>query len=141
MRNDLEIINEAIRLVNKGIAVTLPVNGYSMLPFIVGGRDRVTLIRADHIKCGDIVLAWANNTHYVIHRILNIEGDYITLMGDGNLNGKEHCMRKDIMARATHVVNDSGTTYLYDRKHRTEAVIWQKLRPIRKYLLAIYKYL
>ena len=40
---DNEIINEAIRLVEEGVSVTLPVNGRSMLPFIIGGRESVIL--------------------------------------------------------------------------------------------------
>ena len=32
------IIEEAIRLVSEGVDVTLPVNGNSMLPFIIGGQ-------------------------------------------------------------------------------------------------------
>ena len=35
---DNEIIEEAIRLVREGVNVTLPVNGNSMLPFIIGGK-------------------------------------------------------------------------------------------------------
>ena len=36
---DNEIIEEAIRLVREGVSVTLPVNGNSMLPFIIGGKE------------------------------------------------------------------------------------------------------
>lgn len=40
---DSEIIEEAIRLVKEGVSVTLPVNGNSMLPFIIGGKESVIL--------------------------------------------------------------------------------------------------
>ena len=37
MASDESIMQEAIRLVGEGVSVTFPVNGRSMLPFIVGG--------------------------------------------------------------------------------------------------------
>jgi len=40
---DNEIIEEAIRLAREGVNVTLPVKGLSMLPFIIGGKERLHL--------------------------------------------------------------------------------------------------
>ena len=37
------IIQEAIKLVEDGICVTFPVDGRSMLPFIIGGKESVIL--------------------------------------------------------------------------------------------------
>jgi YidC/Oxa1 family membrane protein insertase len=39
MITDELIIEEAVRLVKEGVSVTLPVNGMSMLPFIIGGTS------------------------------------------------------------------------------------------------------
>ena len=83
--SDNEILSEAIRLVSEGIAVTFPVNGRSMLPFIVGGQESVILERPRPAQVGDVVLAYVENCRYVIHRIVKIDGEHITLMGDGNL--------------------------------------------------------
>ena len=57
---DNEIIEEAIRLVDEGVSVTLPVNGNSMLPFIIGGKESVILQKPELPKVGDVVLAWAD---------------------------------------------------------------------------------
>jgi hypothetical protein len=43
MPNDDYILKEAIRLVEEGVCVTLPVDGRSMLPFIIGGQESVIL--------------------------------------------------------------------------------------------------
>ena len=43
MSNDHQIIEEAIKLASEGVCVTLPVDGRSMLPFIIGGRESVIL--------------------------------------------------------------------------------------------------
>ena len=128
---DNEIIEEACRLVREGV------NG--MLPFIIGVKESVILHRPVLIDVGDVVLAWVDGCRYVVHRIIRIDGDRITLMGDGNLT-TEHCALGDIKARVTHVVDAKDKThYLYNRWRMLGAKVWYWLRPIRRYLLAIYR--
>ena len=136
---DNEIIEEAVRLVREGVNVTLPVNGYSMLPFIIGGKESVILHRPGLIDVGDVVLAWVDGNRYVVHRIIKLDYDRVTLMGDGNLT-TEHCALGDIKARVTHVVSaDNKKRDLYSRWRVRAAKLWYWLRPIRRYLLAIYR--
>ena len=137
---DNEIIEEAVRLVREGVSVTLPVNGNSMLPFIIGGKESVILHRPVLIDVGDVVLAWVDGNRYVVHRIIRIDGDRITLMGDGNLVGTEHCLLNDIKARVTHVVSaDNKERDLHNRWRKLAAKVWYWLRPVRRVLLAIYR--
>ena len=138
---DNEIIEEAIRLVREGVNVTLPVNGNSMLPFIIGDKDSVILRGPGGvIDVGDVVLAWVDGCRYVVHRIIRIDGDRITLMGDGNVGMTEHCLLGDIKARVTHVVSaDNKERDLHNRWRMLAARLWYWLRPVRRYLLAIYR--
>ena len=137
---DNEIIEEAIRLVDEGVCVTLPVNGNSMLPFIIGGKESVILQEPEQLEVGDVVLAWADGYRYVVHRIIHIDGDNVMLMGDGNVVGTEHCLLSDIKAKATHVVgSDEQPRSLYTPWQKRGAKLWWYLRPIRRYLLAIYR--
>lgn len=138
-KSDAMIMAEAIRLVGEGVAVAFPVNGRSMLPFIVGGRDEVVLVKPERVKVGDIVLAKAERG-YVIHRIVKLDGERVTLMGDGNLVGREHCDRADIAARVSHVVRAKRKKYAVDGfMPRLFAKIWLLMLPFRRYLLAIYR--
>ena len=137
---DHEIIEEAILLVDEGVSVTLPVNGNSMLPFIIGGKESVILQQPESPDVGDVVLAWVDGCRYVVHRIVRIDGERVTLMGDGNLVGTEHCLLNDIKARVTHVVDEKERThYLYKGWRKLAAKVWYWLRPVRRYLLAIYR--
>ena len=114
--NDNGFIEEALRLVQKGVTVTFPVTGQSMLPFIIGGKESVILHAPGLTAVGDVVLAWVDGNRYVVHRIINIDGDRVTLMGDGNVRGTEHCLLKDVKARVTHVVSaDNKKRDLYSR--------------------------
>lgn len=137
---DNKIIQEAVKLVEEGICVTLPVDGRSMLPFIIGGEDSVFLEKPQKSEIGDVVLAWVEQCRFVVHRIIAINGDEVTLMGDGNIRGVEQCRLNDIKASVTYVVDKKGKRRnIKDRKHRCGSYIWRKLRPVRRYLLAIYK--
>jgi len=120
--------------------VVLPVRGYSMLPFIIGDRDSVELVKPNCVAVGDVVLAWINGSRYVIHRVVSIDGDQIRLMGDGNLSGDEHCLRADVVAKAEYVVSPSGKrSYLYSPWRVRASHLWWRLKPIRRWILAIYR--
>ena len=137
---DKVIIEEAIRLVEDGVSVTLPVNGNSMLPFIIGGKESVILQKPEALQVGDVVLAWVEGDRYVVHRIISIDGDKVTLMGDGNLIGTERCKLNDIKAVATHVVDAKEKIHdLNNRWRQMAAKVWYGVRPIRRYILAIYR--
>ena len=137
---DNYILEEAIRLVNEGLSVTFPVKGVSMMPFIIGGRESVVLKKPATLHVGDVILAWVDGCRYVVHRIIRIDGDHVTLMGDGNLVGTERCTIANIKALATHVVDAKGQMHQIDTRWRRRAVrLWWHLRPVRRYLLAIYR--
>lgn len=136
------IIKEAVRLVADGVSVTFPVKGRSMLPFIFGGRESVILQKPDYLKVGQVVLAEVGPNVYVVHRIIKIEPQRITLMGDGNIRGTESCKPECVLAIATHVVDDKGRRRpLGSFIQLAKAHIWFMLRPLRRYLLAGFRIL
>lgn len=139
MLTDEKIIAEAIRLVNDGVAVTFPVNGRSMLPFIVGGEESVVLEKVGGLQVGDVVLADVQG-RYVVHRIVKLQGDDVWLMGDGNLQQQEFCKFEDVKAVATHVVNAKGQRRSLNAKSQKIAVwLWTRLKPLRRWLLLLYR--
>ena len=138
--SDNEIIESAIALVAEGVSVTFPVKGWSMLPFIIGGRESVILVKPDVVTVGDVVLAWVEGCRYVVHRVIRIDGDRVTLMGDGNILGVEHCLLADVKARADYVVDARGRKhYIYKRWRQRASRLWWRLLPVRRYLLFIYR--
>ena len=123
-----------------GVSVTFPVKGTSMLPFIIGGKESVILQKASEINVGDVVLAWVDGCRYVVHRVISIDGEQVVLMGDGNIVGVEHCSLNDVKALATHVVSRKGRKRdLYAPWRQRASRLWWHLRPIRRYVLAIYR--
>ena len=137
---DEQIIQEAVRLVQDGVSVTFPVKGRSMLPFITGGRESVILQKPGSLLRGQVVLAQVGPERYVVHRIIKVEPDRITLMGDGNIRGTESCTREHVLARATHVVNAKGERRSLDSKGQMfKARVWYRIRPLRRIILAVLR--
>jgi len=135
-----EVIAGVISVLETNPRVVLPVKGYSMLPFIIGGVESVELVRPETVAVGDVVLAWINDSRYVVHRIIRIDGDRVQLMGDGNLGGEEYCRRSDVAARAEYVIGRSGRRrYLYAPWRVRASRLWWALKPVRRWILAIYR--
>ena len=134
------ILPEAIRIVNEGHTVTLPLRGYSMRPFLEDGRDKALLSKVTTLKVGDPVLAETYPLHFVLHRIIKIDGNNVVLRGDGNLSN-EYCRTEDVKAAVIGFYRKGRTTL--DRtdgmKWRVYSFFWMRLSPIRRYLLAFYR--
>ena len=138
--SDDQIIGDAIRLVQEGMAVTMLVKGRSMLPFILGGQESAVLTQPGEIKTGDVVLARIDDRRYVLHRVMEVSADRVVLMGDGNIRGQEVCRPEDVLARADEVVGADGKHRRIDTpRQKRRASIWRRLLPVRRWLLAIYK--
>ena len=135
-----EVIAGVIKALETIPRVILPVRGNSMLPFIIGDRDSVELVRPQCLEVGDVVLAWINGNRYVIHRIISIDDDNIRLMGDGNQGGDERCKVSDVVARAEYVVSPNGKrVYLYTPWRIRASRVWWAIKPLRRWILAIYR--
>lgn len=137
--NDI-LIPELARLVADGKEVRFTPAGVSMRPFIEGDRDSVVLEPLQgRPRRGDVLLAHVETPYgrktYVLHRLIRIEGENIVLQGDGNLSGEEPCTLGDVIARVKRVESPKG-----HRKLLTRGYLWYWLKPVRKWLLKIYRH-
>lgn len=87
----------------EGYAVKMVPAGNSMLPTIHHNTDVVVLQRADSLLMGDIVLSEIEKDHYVMHRIVNIKDEKLTLKGDNNKT-TERTQKKDVMAKVVLII-------------------------------------
>lgn len=133
-------IPEVIRMLDEGHTVTIGLRGFSMRPFLEDRRDEALLRKPASINVGDAVLAEVAPGRYVLHRIIAIDGDRITLRGDGNLS-EERCLRSNIHGYAEGFYRKGRTRidYTSGRKWRAYSYVWTRLYPIRRYLLFAYR--
>lgn len=116
-------------LLAQGKSVRLQIRGESMSPFFPEGA-KVTLYpcRPDELRRGMPVLAQTTRGDYVFHRILRRKAQEVILQGDGNLQGTETARLDRVFGRAK-----CGTA------SRTAALLWQAARPVRRYLLGLWR--
>lgn len=112
----------------EGESVKVAVQGQSMIPFFRSGST-ITLrpLREGDIRKYNVVLADAEHS-FVVHRIIGVAGDTITLLGDGNPRTPEVVSRDKIYG----IVDCS-------RIHLLLARLWVWLRPLRRYPLAVMR--
>ena len=87
----IEVTNAAFiphvrNLIEEGRTVRFRAMGWSMRPMIEHARDEVLLggYGEEIPQRYDVVLAEVGKGHYVLHRIMQINGDHYTLQGDGD---------------------------------------------------------
>jgi hypothetical protein len=136
--NDV-LVQEFSRLIQDGNEVIFQPKGFSMLPFIVEGKDSVLMKAPGELAEYDIILAKTTDGRYVIHRIEGIEADLITLRGDGNINICEKCTRDNVIAVVAKIIKPRREIDCHSSSHLMAAKIWRRLLPLRRYLLAIYR--
>lgn len=135
-----ELFPQLIALMDEGHTISLKLRGYSMRPFLENERDTAVMKKATEIICGEPVLAEVLPGKYVLHRIIKIEGENVTLLGDGNIN-VEHCKKENIKAQVVgfYRKGNNSIDYISGSKWIIYSHIWSFLRPIRRYLLGIYR--
>lgn len=135
------MLGEVSRFLDEGRSVIIATKGASMSPFIRGERDSVELLKMPGVEVGDIVLCQLTPGHYVLHRIKAIDGQNITLKGDGNLDGTEHCTVNDVCGTVVAILRKGEkridcTTPCFKRRSRR----WVNApRIVRRYALGIYR--
>lgn len=134
--------NKVKSILNEGKeqSVTFTVRGYSMRPFLEHERDKVVLTAPHPPKVGQVVLAEIKEKVYALHRIIKIEGETITMRGDGNyLRSKEVFTTDKIVGTAEAFIVKGKYVSTSSRKWRCYSTVWGILKPFRRIILAIYR--
>ena len=138
--NIIQLPNEALiaqaeEFLGEGLDVVLLANGRSMSPFIRHGKDLLVLRRCPVVNVEDVVLARTASGKYVVHRVIDITEDAVTLKGDGNLYAVECCTLKDVVGTLVEIRKPDGRIVSPDRGRK-----WHKMPLlIRRAVLAICK--
>lgn len=139
-----ELFPHLIKMMQEGHTITLGLRGYSMRPFLEDKRDSALMRNPTEVVVGEPVLAEIKKGVYVLHRVIKIEGENVTLLGDGNVT-PEHCTKADVRAQIVGFYRKGRKTLdpVDGWKWRVYSWFWTKTniwifrRNVRAYLLAI----
>lgn len=105
--NDVVFQEVVAQLAAEGRA-TLPIEGRSMEPLLMGGRDKIVLAPVrPPLRCGDVVL-YCHEAQWVLHRIVRVKGDRVVLRGDACAD-KEEVDAAEVRAVLRQIIHADGT--------------------------------
>ena len=133
---------EIAQLLQEGNPVRVRIDGESMHPFIVGGKDEVLLIPYDKktpIELWSCIFyKWRG--HYMIHRFVGFQDGKYCMMGDGNLVQIERIEESEILGILQAVYRADGSTQdCLGEKWLCQGRYWFKFRKLRRFLLPLYR--
>lgn len=118
---------------------TLTVTGSSMEPFLHNGSSHVLLKRPEELRRWQVVFYRRDNGRYILHRIVRIRGDEVTVCGDAQQQ-PERIHRDQILAAAVWICEkDNDWVEWGSFRHQFRSALWHFLRPLRPYLLRLLR--
>lgn len=133
--SEADAIYEAMAAcLSQGEDAMITARGSSMLPFIRDGKDSVRLRKQDDVAVGDIVFVKMPSGRFLLHRVIKVDGENLTLMGDGNISGTESCRKSDVKGTVVEILDGKGRA-----KKMHDGRIWRRLMPFRRIILGIYR--
>lgn len=153
--SNAEFLPQVCELANEGHTVSIRAKGNSMRPFLESERDVIGLARSESYSERDVVLAEIAKGVFVLHRIERIvtpDGrrtkqnatnplSRVTLRGDGNVKGTEHCLLKDVKVKAITFERKGKTWSVESKRWKFYSRVWPSLLPLRRWLLLFYRLL
>ena len=123
--------------ISQGCEVNLTVTGDSMYPLFRSRVDTVVLAMPQKLKKRDIVFYKRDNDKYILHRILKVRGEILTIAGDNEME-KEFPVRKNQVIGIVKKFTRKGKEYSTDELwYRFYSFIWCLFFPLRPVLLRL----
>ncbi len=145
--NDLASqLPDIISALQCGKLVEFETHGFSMVPLLHDGGDRVILRKADKpLEVGDVALCKTDDDRFVLHRVVSKDNGY-TLKGD-NCVTTEHCSDdSDVIGvvsafiRKGRIIETTDKKYLFYVRHRAFFLkLWRIFWSISDGLVKIFR--
>lgn len=126
-------------VLGNGGSFSLTITGTSMYPFILGGRDQVTLSPIPgKLKKKDLPLYRRQDGSFVLHRIVKVEKDgSYTCCGDHHWDLEKGLQHEQMIALATAYVRKGRKLTNRNMWYRMYRTLWIWMLPLRPYFFAI----
>ncbi len=127
--------------IKNGVDTTIIVTGNSMRPLFHHGQDRVVLTACDAtaLKRGDVPLYQRADGQVVLHRIIGQDTDGYHLVGDAQIAIETGIAPAQIIGVMKGFYRKGRYTACTALRYRLYSAFWLAVRPLRPYLLGIYR--
>ena len=140
-----ELEPELRAVINAGKIAEFETHGFSMIPLLHDGGDRVRLTKPNgKLSIGDVALCVTDADKYVLHRVIALEDGGYVLKGDNCIN-TEFCKGDDcviglacaFIRRGRLITTDSFAYKFYCRFRKPLLRLWQLFWKVADKLAAI----
>ena len=121
--------------VNQGKQVKFTVTGNSMFPLFANRRDQVIVEKAESISKYDIVLHLREDGHYILHRVIGVKGNMLTIAGDNETVKERNVDSSRVIAKVTSFVRKGEGCNLNSFWYKLYCRIWLAVFPFRIVIL------
>lgn len=121
------------QLLRDGNTVQTAINGYSMYPLLVPGRDSVILapLHGKQLRRGDVVLYRRDGSILVLHRVWRIRQDGFYMVGDNQTEIEGPLRFDQVRGRLVGFIRKDKHVSVDCVFYRLYAIVWLWMRPIR----------
>ena len=130
----------------QGKLVEFETHGFSMIPLLHDGGDKVILKKSVSLKLNDVALCKTDEGRYVLHRVIDLNNGGYTLMGD-NCVTSERCAGDDdvvgvavgFIRRGKMISADSKRYRVYVRHRVLFLKLWRSFWHLADSLVKIFR--
>lgn len=139
--NMVELYPLMKEILDDGGSFKLTVTGSSMFPFILGGRDQVTLSPLPaKLRKNDLPLYRRRDGSFILHRIVRCEKDgTYTCCGDHQWVLEPGLRQEQMIAIATAFVRKGRAITNRNILYRMYRTLWTWIIPIRPYFFKLHE--
>lgn len=123
----------------EGRNVKFTVVGNSMYPLFRSGRDNVVMSPPENLKKYDVILYKRDDGDFVLHRIVGIEKDGFTLIGDNQFVKEYNVKRGNVIAKMTEFERDGKYFSVNSKPYVFYTRIWCSFIKQRGFLIKIMR--
>lgn len=134
-------LEDMCRLVKEGRQVVIPVSGGSMSPFLIGGRDCISLKKPlpKDLKKGKIALFRRISGQFVLHRIYSVKKGKYYFIGDAQDDIEGPIMMEQIEAVEDQVMRKGKWIANVSPEALFFRYVWIRIIFARKYIVMAYR--
>lgn len=139
---DTEIfLEDMCQLVKEGRKVVIPVSGSSMTPFLISGRDCISLRKPlpKDLKKGKIALFRRTSGQFVLHRICSVKNGEYYFAGDAQYETEGPIRSDQIEAVEDKVMRKGKWITGFSPEALFFRYIWIRIIFARKYAVKAYR--
>lgn len=119
--------------------VRFTVKGNSMYPILRSDRDEVEVVACENVRKYDVVLYKRKDGSYILHRVLKVKGDILSIAGDFEQELETPVYKDQVIAKVDNIIRGKKIISCKSSIYKTYCVLWAIAIKNRRKILKLLK--